>query len=109
MLTQTNVNYNLYLVDSDGDLLADKNGGGFASKLVLDQSGKVTCEMVDSNGQTIYGAYDMIPILDEFVERHPDFSYRGAKAILALTGYNGLFGYRTNPSRSNELWILPRI
>ena len=96
MLTQTNVNYNLYLVDSDGDMIADKNGGGFASKLILDQNGKITCEMVDSNGQTVYGAYDMIPILDEFVARHPDFSYRGAKAILAVTGYNGLFGYRTN-------------
>jgi hypothetical protein len=34
--------------------------------------------------------------LDDFVESHPDFSYRGAKAIIALTGYNGLFGYRTH-------------
>ena len=29
-------------------------------------------------------------------EETPDFSYRGAKAVLALTGYNGLFGYRTH-------------
>lgn len=95
MLTQTNVNYNLYLVDSDGDMVADKDGSGFASKLVLDGD-KVLCEMVDANGETVTGAYDLIPILDDFIEKHPDFSYRGAKATLAITGYNGIFGYRTN-------------
>ena len=96
VLTETNVNYNLYLIDSDGDKLADKNGGGFASKLILDASGNITCEMVNSSGQTVTGAFDLVPILDAFVKEHPDFSYRGAKAVLALTGYNGLFGHRTN-------------
>lgn len=97
MLTQTNVNYSLYMVDSDGDMLPDKNGSGFASRLVLDENGKVVCEMVDKEGQTVTGAYDFVPILDDFVEKHPDFSYKGSKAVLALTGYNGLFGYRTHP------------
>lgn len=96
ILTQTNVNYNLYLVDSDGDMIADKNGAGFASRMVLDDDGSVTCEMVDAEGNIMVGAYDLVPILDDFVEDHPDFSYRGAKAVLALTGYNGLFGYRTH-------------
>ena len=95
VLTQTNVNYNLYLVDSDGDLMADQGGSGIASRLVLD-GGKVTCEMVDATGNVSTGAYDLVPILDAFVEEHPDFSYHGAKAVLALTGYNGLFGYRTH-------------
>lgn len=95
MLTQTNVNYNIYIVDGDGDKLPDKNGAGFACRLVLDTEGSVTCEMIDSTGQTVTGAYDLVPILDSFIEAHPDFSYRGAKATLALTGYNGLFGYRT--------------
>ncbi len=97
MITQTNVNYNLYLIDSDGDRKADKYGGGFANKLVIDSSGDITCEMINSSGQTVYGDYDLIPILDNFIEENPDFSYRGAKAIIALTGYNGLFGHRTQP------------
>lgn len=97
VLTQTNVNYNIYLIDSDGDKLPDKDGGGFASKLILDENSKFACEMVDSSGQTVTGKFDMVPILEDFIEAHPDFSYQGAKAILALTGYNGLFGYRTNP------------
>jgi hypothetical protein len=96
ILTQTNVNYNYYLIDSNGDRLADANGCGIASKLLWD--GKAfTSQMVDANGNTVTGDYDMVPILEKFVAQHPDFSYRGAKAVLALTGYNGLLGYRTHP------------
>lgn len=96
VLTQTNVNYNTYMIDGDGDKLPDKDGAGFASRLTLDNDGSITCEMVDREGNTVTGAYDLVPILDAFVAAHPDFSYRGAKAILAVTGYDGLFGYRTN-------------
>lgn len=96
ILTQTNLCYNLSLVDSDEDMIADKGGAGIASKLLLNDDGSFTCEMVDADGNLVYGAYDLIPILDDFIEAHPDFSYHGAKAVLALTGYNGLFGYRTH-------------
>ena len=96
VLTQTNVNYNLYLVDSDDDMIADKDGVGIASKLVLDNNGNVAAELINADGTISTGAYDLIPILDAFVEEHPDFSYHGSKAVLALTGYNGLFGYRTD-------------
>lgn len=103
LLTQTNVNYSLYLVDSDGDLKADKGGSGFASRLVLDTNGNITCEMVDADGNLVTGAFDLVPILDDFVKAHPDFSYQGAKATLALTGYNGLFGYRTHSAAKEKL------
>ena len=102
MLTQTQVNYYTYMVDGDGDGLADKKGGGFASKLILD-NGKLTNEMVTKDGATLRGAYDFVPILEEFIEQHPDFSYRGARAVLAVSGYDGLFGYRTNPSAEKKL------
>ncbi len=95
MLTQTNVNYNYYLIDSDGNKVADAKGGGFASKLLWDGT-NFTNEMVDASGATVTGAFDLVPILEDFVKKHPDFSYQGAKATLALTGYNGLFGYRTH-------------
>lgn len=98
ILTQTQVNYYTYMTDSDGDKLPDGGGAGFASKLIFDENGKLINEMVDAAGNTVTGAYDLVPILDAFVEQHPDFSYRGAKAILAVTGYDGLFGYRTNAS-----------
>ena len=103
ILTQTGVNYYNEMIDSDGDYLPDANGSGFASKLVIDENGNITCEMVDSSGATVHGAYDLIPILDSFVETHPDFSYRGAKAVIAVTGYDGIFGYRTNMSAYERL------
>lgn len=73
-------------------------GDGFASRLVLDANGKVTTEMDLDNGSSIVGDYDLIPVLNRFIEKHPDFSYRGAKAVIAVTGYNGIFGYRTDAS-----------
>lgn len=97
MLTQTNVNYNYYLIDGDGDKIADANGTGIASKLIWNGS-SFTNEMIDSTGNAVTGEFDMVPILESFIKKYPDFSYRGAKATLALTGYNGLFGYRTHPS-----------
>ena len=103
MFTQTQVNYYTYMVDGDGDGLADKKGGGFASKLILDDNGKLTNEMVTKDGTTLRGDYDFVPILEAFIEQHPDFSYRGARAVLAVSGYDGLFGYRTDPETAKKL------
>ena len=96
ILTQTNVNYNLYMVDGDGDKVPDKDGSGFANKLLIDENGNLACEYIHPDGTVETGAYDLIPILESFLTTHPDFSYKGARAVIALTGYNGLFGYRTN-------------
>ena len=68
-------------------------GHGFASKLVVGEDGTPTSEYTNSDGSLSYGSYDVVPILDDFVETHPDFSYRGAKGIIALTGYEGCLLY----------------
>lgn len=103
MLTETNTNYYTYMVDGDGDGLADKNGAGFASKLILDENGNLTNEYIDAQGNVLTGAYDLVPILDAFLAQHPDFSLRGAKATIAVSGYDGLFGYRTNSASREKL------
>ncbi|MGI6107477.1 MAG: hypothetical protein ACOX8B_06040 [Lachnospiraceae bacterium] len=71
-------------------------GHGFASRLVLDANGKVTNEYINPDGSVMYGSYDVLTILEDFIEAHPDFSYRGARGTLALTGYEGILGYRTS-------------
>ena len=103
VLTQVGVNYFTYIVDGNGDGLADKDGAGFASRLVLDENGNLTNEMVDAMGNVITGSFDLVTILNDFVAEHPDFSYRGAKATLAVTGYDGLFGYRTDPETKDKI------
>ena len=97
MLTQTMVNYFNYMIDGNGDGVADKDGAGFATKLVV-KNGEIKAAMVDNTGETVIGNYDLVPILEDFIEKHPDFSYHGARALLAVTGHEGVFGYRTNKS-----------
>ena len=85
VLSEDDVSYYHYM---DGD--------GFASRLVLDEDGNVKCEYIEDDGSVSVGNYDVVPILDAFVKEHPDFSYHGRKGILAMTGYNGVLGYRTD-------------
>ena len=69
---------------------------GYATKMVVDENGKPKCVYTNENGETSVGDYDVVPRLDTFIENHPDFAYRGARGTVAMTGYNGVFGYRTN-------------
>ena len=90
----------LVISEDDVAYYAYMKDDGFASKIVLDKDGKPTCEMILADGSTVTGDYDMVPIVDAFVEEHPDFSYKGAKGLIALTGYEGILGYRTNDTTS---------
>lgn len=94
MLTATHCNYYTYMIDSNRDGKPDSDGAGFASKLKWDNG--FYNEMVTSDGSTVTGDFDLVPLLEKFIEQHPDFSYKGARAILAVSGYDGIFGYRIN-------------
>ena len=74
----------------------DKAGSGYASRLVVDEDGKLENEYVQADGTAVTGDYDVVPCLESFLEEHPDFSLNGARGILGLTGYNGILGYRTS-------------
>lgn len=69
---------------------------GYPDKLVLDDQGQVKCHYVDGAGQESVGDYDVVPRLNTFLAQHPDGCYKGARGLIALTGYNGVFGYRTD-------------
>ncbi len=77
---------------------------GFADRLVINEDGEVACEVRTPEGETIV-TYDgdVMPILDQFVKEHPDFSYRGAKGVVAVTGYEGALGYRITDLEGQEL------
>ncbi len=108
LMSQDDLNYYGYMIgDQDGKgttpATVSVNGDGFAHKLVIGEDGKVTCEYMDANGNILYGDYDLVPLLEKFIELHPDFSYHGARAMLGVTGYEGVFGYRTKPSYEEAL------
>lgn len=68
----------------------------YPDKLVLDENGKVKCHYVKPDGTEEVGDFDVVPRLNTFLEEHPDGAYKGARGMIALTGYNGVFGYRTD-------------
>lgn len=77
---------------------------GFANRLVINENNEVVTEVISPDGTvSLTKDGDVMPILDEFVENHPDFSYRGAKGIIAVTGYQGALGYRITDLEGDEL------
>lgn len=70
VLSQDDVSYYHYM---DGD--------GFASRLIIDENGDVKNEYIEDDGTVSVGDYDMIPLIDTFVDQHPDFSYRGGQGL----------------------------
>lgn len=89
------------------------DGRGIASKMIIGADGKPTCEYIEDDQTVVTGAYDCVPLMDQFLEEHPDGAYHGAKGTIALTGYNGILGYRTdiayktreNLAKDQEEWL----
>ncbi len=71
-----------------------RNGDGVATKLTLDSDGEVAAVYTDAEGHDLLGAYDVVPALEQFIEEHPDFSFRGARGIISLSGAGGALGYQ---------------
>ena len=72
------------------------DGKGYGDKAVVDENGKVKIQYTDADGNVSVGDYDVLPRLNTFLEAHPDGAYKGARGMAAMTGYNGVFGYRTD-------------
>ena len=109
IMSQDDLNYYGYMIaDSSAGVnstpvFASKKGDGFAHKIVIGEDGKPTCQYMDAQGNILVGEYDLVPILEAFIQEHPDFAYQGARAVLGVTGYEGVFGYRTKPSYANNM------
>lgn len=89
LLTETHCNYYSYMESSHA----------FATKLLYSKENGFYNERKTAAGETETGAFDIVPLLESFIEANPSFSYRGARAILAFSGYDGIFGYRINSDK----------
>lgn len=76
---------------------------GRVDKLTIYQ-GKLASATVMKDGTVDY-AYDkeVAPIVEQFCLKHPDFSFAGAKCMLAVNGRCGVLGYRTSPRYEGKL------
>jgi hypothetical protein len=90
------MNYYKYMIDN-----------GTTDKLVFDDNGNIAALSSPPGGpDSITRDNDIIPLLDDFVKAHPDFSWNGTKGCIAETGYDGVLGYRTqsgSPNRDTEI------
>jgi hypothetical protein len=95
IISVDDLNYNEYML-----------GNGTCYKLIIGPDGNIATYSIDSDGNEVISyENEVVPLLDKFVEKHPDFSHNGAKGILAITGYEGILGYRTNrqsPTKETE-------
>ncbi|MCL2556236.1 MAG: polysaccharide deacetylase family protein [Firmicutes bacterium] len=78
-------------------------GYGTVDKIVLDEYGRLATSTSMPDG-TIYISRDncAIPLLEQFIEQNPNFSPFKAKGTLALTGFAGILGYRTQAGSLNR-------
>ncbi|MCX7615238.1 MAG: hypothetical protein N2Z65_05750 [Clostridiales bacterium] len=82
-------------------------GNGMVHGFAMNESGKIVTYTDMKDGTRTYSDdKEIVPILEKFIEEHPDFSYGGARGIIASTGYEGTLGFRTdetNASNYNEI------
>lgn len=73
-------------------------------KMVVGDDGHIAEMSVDpkTGKEVITQGNEVFSIINQFVEEHPDFSFEGAKAIVGLTGYNGILGYHTQADSPDD-------
>ena len=82
------------------DMSFDTKNKGMSDKLILDSNGNVASYTQNNEIQIEYNK-EAIPILENFIQNHADFSFNGARGIICPTGYNGILGYRINHDNPN--------
>ncbi|MFL8798144.1 MULTISPECIES: polysaccharide deacetylase family protein [unclassified Clostridioides] len=96
------INYNQYML-----------GNGITEKIVLDRNNELAGYIKKPNGKYLISTEtEMVPLIEDFVKLHPDFSHNNAKGVLAVTGFEGILGYRIQrdyPNRNEELKQCKRV
>lgn len=71
---------------------------GTAQKLYVTEDGTLAdAKLVEGELVADYG--ESIFILENFIKEHPDFSFKGARGVAAVTGYLGVLGYDTHKKK----------
>mgnify|MGYP005773351681 FL=1 len=92
------------ILSFDDVVYASKNKGkGMSDKIIVTSNGQLAA-YTEKHTPQIHGE-EFVPILEEFIMKHPDFSYEHARGTIFLTGFDGILGYRTqrdSPNRTEE-------
>jgi len=76
---------------------ASRRRTGNSQQLIIDSTGKIASTYYNENGDLISDRNgEAIGILEQFIDKHPDFSFDGVKGNISLTGSECIFGYITS-------------
>lgn len=79
-----------------------EHGMGRADRLEI-KDGKLFTYTKLKDGSDFYSDdNEVFPILENFISEHPDFSFSGAKCVVAPSAADGLFGWDTTPDAKNR-------
>lgn len=90
------------ILSFDDVVYARKNQGKGTSARLDVQNGKIVAVTNFADGKSRIHGEEFAPILEEFIETHPDFSFENARGIIFLTGFDGILGYRTDRNSINR-------
>lgn len=79
-----------------------KLGKGMVDKIIVDNNENLASQTVQNEKIDISYNKEFVCILEKFIKLHPDFSVRGARGIINLTGYDGILGYRTSKNNTTN-------
>ncbi len=92
VISMDDVNYYKYMLQD-----------GCNYKVVLDDAGEIAMYSKTPDGEdAIRHDSEVFTIVDQFVKEHPDFSFKGARGVIGLTGFDGVLGYRTQSSNETN-------
>ncbi|MEG2001997.1 MAG: polysaccharide deacetylase family protein [Clostridia bacterium] len=90
----------LILSFDDVNYYTKKMNLGMNDKLIV-SNGRLATYTANAKNKVNFDN-DVVTILENFVEKHPDFSFNNAKGTICLTGFDGILGYRTNRDSENR-------
>ena len=83
---------------------------GTIDKIIIDRNNQLATYTTKKSIQDrVMNNNEFIPILENFIKMHPDFSHNSARGIIFLTGENGVLGYETNHKNSTAKHEAKRV
>ena len=93
ILSMDDVNYYPYM-----------RANGTVSRLLVDDAGQLVARTALKGGRFRDDLDREAPqVLESFLAAHPDFSFHGARGLIALTGYAGVLGWPTQEAPGPQL------
>src|SRR5699024_1319472 len=71
-------------------------GNGYTERLTLNKDNETVAEKKNDQGKMEQSkTNDAVPLLNDYVKKHTDFSYKGQNAVVGMKGNMGVIDYQS--------------